>query len=176
MLWLRAWTHNARVVSSNPAYIKIKTLVEKASLNHLMQSIFLEETQSPVSSFCCAWNWVWEAGFIYDMPSLVSSYLCRIYATKILFRSSRCVGSSQNEPTWKSLPHSFLSEFPFVEKTSRSGQLWQCFKDIQIFSEELHVSWTIEDSPSRQRNMWLSRWRLRWYLFFMLLATSFLGQ
>ena len=51
MPWFR--THSAGVVSSNPAHVTIEmSLVRKAKGNHLIKSISLEETQSPVSVFC----------------------------------------------------------------------------------------------------------------------------
>ena len=50
-------TRNARVVSSNPANVPIKTqLMRKAVGNHLINSTSLENTQILASGFCYARN------------------------------------------------------------------------------------------------------------------------
>ena len=51
MYWLSMWPHNTGVVSSIPPCVTIKApLTRKAKGNHLIKSISLEKTESPVSA------------------------------------------------------------------------------------------------------------------------------
>ena len=59
-------THDTGLVSPIPPCVTIKTpLARKATGYHFMKSTSLEETQSPVSGFCCAQTRVYDAGLFF---------------------------------------------------------------------------------------------------------------
>ena len=68
--WLGMRTHNTGLVSSIPPCVTFKTpFVRKATGNHLMNSTSLDKTQSPVSGFRYARNWVNNAASKIFEPS-----------------------------------------------------------------------------------------------------------